>query len=78
MVSFFLSAFFAVTFCRSYGMIPVVDPEKCTGCGECVENCPPQAIEIVSGTAEIDKSLCEECGECAKTCPEKAITIPRK
>jgi ferredoxin len=59
-------------------MIPVIDPDKCTGCGECAENCPPQAIEIVNCTAEIDKSLCEECGECAKTCPEKAITIPRK
>jgi coenzyme F420 hydrogenase subunit beta len=56
--------------------IPRVDYDKCTGCGECAEVCPPQAISVDSGIAKIDKNLCEECGECVKACTEKAITIP--
>ena len=57
-------------------MIPIIDPEKCTGCKECVEVCPTQAISIENDKAVINKDICEECGECAHTCPEKAITIP--
>ena len=59
-------------------MIPIVDSDKCTGCGSCAEACPPQAISVDSGIAEINKKICEECGECAKACPEKAITIPKR
>ena len=55
-------------------MIPVIDKEKCTGCEDCVEVCPPQAIEMEDGKAVIDERLCEECGECVPECPEKAIT----
>ncbi|HRZ78954.1 MAG TPA: 4Fe-4S binding protein [bacterium] len=25
---------------------PVIDPDKCTACGECVKECPQQAITI--------------------------------
>ena len=57
-------------------MIPVIDKEKCTGCGDCVDECPPQAIELVDEKAVISERLCEECGECVPACPEKAITIP--
>lgn len=57
-------------------MIPVVDKKLCTGCGACVEACPPQAISLERERAVISEKLCEECGVCAEECPEKAITIP--
>ena len=57
-------------------MIPVIDKEKCDGCEECLEVCPPEAITIIDGKAIINDNLCEECGECVPECPLKAISIP--
>ena len=59
-------------------MIPVVDGVKCTGCGECADVCPPEAITIKDDVAVIAERFCEECGECADACPEGAITLPRE
>ena len=59
-------------------MIPVVDPGKCTGCGECESVCPPEAITIEDEIAVIAERFCEECGECVDACPEDAITIPKE
>ena len=56
-------------------MIPLVDRDRCTACGECVEVCPPEAIVIVDGSAVIEKRFCEECGECVDACPEEAISL---
>jgi len=56
--------------------IPIIDAEKCSGCEECLEECPPQAIEMKGDVAVIIEKLCEECGECVDACPEEAIAIP--
>ena len=56
-------------------MIPVIDRETCTGCGSCIEVCPPQAIEMVDEKAFISEEFCEECGFCAAECPVCAISI---
>jgi Fe-S-cluster-containing hydrogenase component 2 len=56
-------------------MIPVIDSETCTGCGSCLEICPPQAITMVGDKAQIENEFCEECGFCAAHCPAGAIGI---
>jgi MinD superfamily P-loop ATPase len=56
-------------------MIPVIDEEKCSACGQCAEVCPPQAISLDNERACIEEDLCEECGFCAAECPVGAITI---
>ncbi len=53
--------------------IPVVDSERCTGCGRCVEACQFNALTIVSGKVLGFKNLCHGCGGCAFVCPENAI-----
>jgi len=42
----------AITVGEPITNLPVVDPEKCVGCGMCVAGCPGQAIFLVDQTAE--------------------------
>lgn len=59
--------------------IATVDDERCTGCLNCVNVCPFEAIEthLVNGVlhARVIESLCQGCGNCASTCRVKAVTI---
>jgi ferredoxin len=57
-------------------MIPKIELETCTGCGKCVEVCPPQAITLRYEKARLEAEFCEECGFCAPQCPVGAIEIP--
>lgn len=50
-----------------------VDLEKCTGCGDCLEICPVEAISMDSGRAWIDSETCLDCGACVQVCPVEAI-----
>jgi ferredoxin len=53
-----------------------VDPEKCTGCEDCIENCQVQAIAMNDdGVAQIDYDRCIGCGLCISTCPEDALSL---
>ncbi|HTG00957.1 MAG TPA: 4Fe-4S binding protein [Nitrospirota bacterium] len=49
-----------------------VTTDKCTGCGTCADVCPPEAIRIENGKAEISIE-CTDCGACVRVCPEGAI-----
>lgn len=65
-------------------MKPVVDKEKCSGCGTCVSYCPDAAIELKKykdgqrDKADIDYDFCKGCGVCAQVCPMKAIMMQKK
>ncbi len=52
-----------------------VDVEKCTGCGDCVSECPTEAIEMDNDKAVIDDEACVDCGACVDVCPNGAITL---
>ena len=57
---------------------PVVDKEKCVGCGRCSVFCPDGVINVKDGKAEVDYDYCKGCGICSKVCPLKAITMERE
>jgi dihydroorotate dehydrogenase (fumarate) len=53
---------------------PIVDPDLCTGCGDCGGVCVYDAIHVgVLGIAEPDQEACYGCGVCRDVCPVQAI-----
>ncbi|QNM15150.1 MULTISPECIES: 4Fe-4S binding protein [Fusobacterium] len=56
---------------------PVVDKDKCVGCGICKTVCGYKAITIVDKKAIIDGAKCFGCGVCVSKCPTKAMSIAR-
>lgn len=52
---------------------PVVDTDKCIGCGKCVENCAHNGPHIENGKCTILKYKCTGCGRCINVCPMHAI-----
>jgi len=50
----------------------VVNQDRCTGCGTCIDVCPSEAIIIREGKAFIGME-CMDCGACPRVCPEGAI-----
>ncbi len=54
--------------------VPVIDLEKCRGCGKCQVSlaCPVGASQVVDGKLVIDPGECNNCGRCVGKCPFKA------
>lgn len=71
--------------------LPVVDPEKCTACGDCVDACPldlftlmpmddhliVQCKSLLEGDAatEVCAVACNACGRCAVDAPDGLIEM---
>jgi NAD-dependent dihydropyrimidine dehydrogenase PreA subunit len=59
--------------------IIAIDPEKCTGCGLCIPNCPEGAIQIIDNKARLISDLfCDGLGACLGHCPEGAIIVEQR
>src|SRR6056297_3252633 len=60
------------------GEVASIDPDLCTGCGECEHVCRFDAINVYNNVFEVENISCEGCGYCARVCPVDAITnIPQ-
>ncbi|OGC04763.1 4Fe-4S ferredoxin [candidate division WOR-1 bacterium RIFOXYA12_FULL_43_27] len=56
-----------------------IDEDKCTGCGDCIPNCPEGAIQMIDGKARLISDLfCDGLGACIGTCPVGAIKIEER
>ncbi len=57
------------------GGVAVIDLQRCTECGTCIEMCRWSAI---GSDFVVDEIGCEGCGVCVDFCPEQAIDFPIK
>lgn len=55
-----------------------VVPDRCTGSGACVDQCPTDAVTIQDGLASVELGRCIGCGLCVPPCPEDAIHLLTK
>lgn len=52
---------------------PIIKNDLCSGCGDCVDYCPVQAIKLVGNKAVIEADKCINCKICISTCQQNAI-----
>ena len=56
--------------------IIAIDEDKCTGCGQCIPECPEGALQIIDGKARLVSDLfCDGLGACLGHCPEGALKV---
>ena len=64
--------------------LPVVEDDKCNGCGKCVTACPVEAMTLVSANdahhpkmkkAKVDEDICLGCGVCIRTCARDGLSL---
>lgn len=56
-----------------------IDEDKCTGCGDCIPNCPEGALQIIDAKARLVSDLfCDGLGACLGHCPEEAIIVEER
>ena len=62
--------------------LPVIAPDRCTGCGRCVAACPPHVLSLhpqgwVKTAALDDAAHCTGCAQCKVVCPFGAVRMVR-
>jgi len=59
--------------------IITVDEDLCTGCGECIPNCPEGALQVIDGKARLVSDLfCDGLGACVGHCPTGAMKVEER
>lgn len=57
--------------------LPVIDGQRCTACGACIDICPERVLSLgPGGTVERIGEACMLCGHCAAICPVEAVVLP--
>ncbi len=60
------------------GQVAIIDEEKCTNCGICLEYCRFDAIFDIDGKVVISDIACDGCELCRRVCPENAISMVKE
>ena len=57
--------------------MPVIEPEKCSGCGLCIDVCSCEALVLENKVITvIETDDCGWCLQCELVCPTGAISCP--
>jgi pyruvate formate lyase activating enzyme len=51
---------------------------RCIDCGECVKNCPQEAISLGAEHVSVNRENCVLCDDCSRICPSDALSIAGK
>ncbi|MEE9516918.1 MAG: DUF362 domain-containing protein [Candidatus Adiutricales bacterium] len=54
---------------------PKSDPDQCTGCEVCIDQCPVSALAMIDDLPQVDGEGCIACFCCQEMCPEQAIRL---
>lgn len=61
--------------------VPVIEPQRCSGCDACIRVCPHQALYLEQDAVEpayrLQASGCTGCGLCVDVCDQDAVSIQR-
>lgn len=67
----------------AHDVVPVIDKDRCTGCGVCAVDCPTGALTVSRGGEEdayqliFQQDICDGCRICGKSCPELCLKLER-
>jgi uncharacterized protein (DUF362 family)/NAD-dependent dihydropyrimidine dehydrogenase PreA subunit len=61
--------------CQKALLRPQADPERCSGCGTCIDQCPVSALSMMGDLPQVDADTCITCFCCQEICPDKAIIL---
>ena len=53
----------------------ILDTDKCTVCGQCVEVCPFGVLSLEGETLVLGEG-CNLCGACVEVCEAQALSLP--
>jgi len=57
--------------------LPIINQDKCNGCGLCVTVCCNNALILVNDVITIIELVeCDWCADCEAVCPTGAIVCP--
>jgi pyruvate formate lyase activating enzyme len=60
---------------QSYGKEIMVNPDRCTRCGQCQKHCSQQAIALLNNKLIYDAQKCQFCEQCVDFCSNNARAI---